>query len=96
MYGQFDFTMLSKLIYESVTFQLCHVIDLYNMQVELEKVLKEKFFLFMFHDICNRCYTLWDALKVPFESIAYGSNIIVTTQDKDVATLMGSRDISLL
>ncbi|GLT56956.1 hypothetical protein SLA2020_299680 [Shorea laevis] len=89
---QFDVLRITRSILEQVTRQKCDLEDLSSLQDRLkEKFSGQKFFLVL-DDIWNKKYGLWDELRKPFLSGAFGSKIIITTRDEDVGKMMKGND----
>ncbi|KDO64038.1 hypothetical protein CISIN_1g0467643mg, partial [Citrus sinensis] len=66
------------------------------LQEKLKNQMSGKKFLLVLGDVWNENYSDWDSLSLPFEAGAPGSQIIVTTRNRDVAAIMGSvRDYPL-
>ncbi|KAF3435158.1 hypothetical protein FNV43_RR22245 [Rhamnella rubrinervis] len=87
-----DVFALSKSIYEAVTMKSpdgC-IKPLFQLQLQLEVLLRNKKFLFVFDDVWNLNYQRWSDLKRPLQSAAHGSKIIVTTRSREIASVMGS------
>ncbi|GKV39811.1 hypothetical protein SLEP1_g47527 [Rubroshorea leprosula] len=89
---QFDVLRITRSILEQVTRQKCDLEDLSSLQDRLkEKFSGQKFFLVL-DDIWNKKYGLWDELRKPFLSGAFGSKIIITTRDEDIGKMMTGND----
>ncbi|KAF3435162.1 hypothetical protein FNV43_RR22249 [Rhamnella rubrinervis] len=83
---------LTESIYEAVAMKSpdsC-IKQLFQIQLHLEELLRNKKFLFVFDDVWNLNYQRWSDLKRPLQSAAHGSKIIVTTRGTDIAAVMGS------
>ncbi|GKV47266.1 hypothetical protein SLEP1_g54180 [Rubroshorea leprosula] len=89
---QFDVLRITRSILEQVTGKKCDLEDLSSLQDRLkEKFSGRKFFLVL-DDIWNKKYGLWDELRKPFLSGAFGSKIIITTRDEDIGKMMKGND----
>ncbi|XP_060671315.1 putative disease resistance RPP13-like protein 1 [Ziziphus jujuba] len=82
---------LTKKIYEKVTnSENCRIEDKFQLQLELSKFLENKKFLIVLDNVWSLNSQSWHELRSPFESAAFGSKILVTTRDENIASGMGS------
>ncbi|KAL7234403.1 hypothetical protein ACSBR1_017913 [Camellia fascicularis] len=86
---ELDIFRISKVILESITNKSCEFKDLNQVQVQLKQNLVGKKILIVLDDVWDKKYNDWNVLKSPFNDGAPGSKIIVTTRDRDVASIMG-------
>ncbi|KAL7234443.1 hypothetical protein ACSBR1_017949 [Camellia fascicularis] len=93
---EFDVLRISKVVLESITSKSCEFKELNQVQVELKKNLVGKKILIVLDDVWDKKYNDWNVLKSPFNDGALGSKIIVTTRDRDVASIMGTVQNHLL
>ncbi|KAL7234396.1 hypothetical protein ACSBR1_017907 [Camellia fascicularis] len=93
---EFDILRISKVILESITSKSCEFKDLNQVQVQLKQNLVGKKILIVLDDIWDKKYNDWNVLKSPFNDGARGSKIIVTTRDRDIASIMGTIQNHLL
>ncbi|CAL9004830.1 unnamed protein product [Prunus brigantina] len=87
---------ITKTILESVTTKPCNTTDLNLLQVELREQLRGNKFLFVLDDLWNENYGDWECLQTPFTLGARGSKVIITTRNKNVASLMKNVPIQFL
>ncbi|CAL5380177.1 unnamed protein product [Camellia sinensis] len=87
---EFDILRISKEILESITSKYCEFEELNQVQVQLKKNLVGKKILIVLDDVWDKKYNDWHVLKSPIDDGAPGSKIIVTTRDRDVASIMGT------
>ncbi|CAL5381830.1 unnamed protein product [Camellia sinensis] len=93
---EFDILKISKVILESITSKSCEFKELNQVQVQLKQNLVGKKILIVLDDVWDKKYNDWNVLKSPFNDGALGSKIIVTTRDRDVASIMGTVQNHLL
>ncbi|KAL7204501.1 hypothetical protein ACSBR2_017556 [Camellia fascicularis] len=93
---EFDILKISKVILESITSKSCEFKELNQVQVQLKQNLVGKKILIVLDDVWDKKYNDWNVLKSPFNDGAPGSKIIVTTRDRDVASIMGTVQNHLL
>ncbi|CAL5331559.1 unnamed protein product [Camellia sinensis] len=84
---------ITKTIYDSVTSQTCSFNNLDQAQVELQKALAGRKFLIILDDVWNEDYSAWNVLKKPFNDGAQGSKVVVTTRNRDIATMMATVEL---
>ncbi|XP_058784899.1 putative disease resistance RPP13-like protein 1 [Vicia villosa] len=63
------------------------------LQDKLQHILTGKKYLLVLDDICNGNADYWEQLLLPFNHGSFGSKIIVTTRDKEVAYVLNSTKI---
>ncbi|KAL7204530.1 hypothetical protein ACSBR2_017576 [Camellia fascicularis] len=93
---EFDTLRISKVILESITSKACEFKELDQVQVQLKQNLIGKKILIVLDDVWDKKYNDWNILKGPFNDGVSGSKIIVTTRDKNVASIMGTVQNHLL
>ncbi|CAL5330707.1 unnamed protein product [Camellia sinensis] len=93
---EFDTMRISKVILESITSKACEFKELNQVQVQLKQNLVGKKILIVLDDVWDKKYNDWNILKAPFNDGVSGSKIIVTTRDRDVASIMGTVQNHLL
>ncbi|XP_060670875.1 putative disease resistance protein At3g14460 [Ziziphus jujuba] len=89
---EFDVFKLTKTIFDQIISgqKDCNIKHPDQLQYELKKVIEGKKFLFVFDDVWNKNYNLWNNLKSQFKFGASGSKIIVTTRDQNIGSAMGT------
>ncbi|GMP41462.1 hypothetical protein CsSME_00011554 [Camellia sinensis var. sinensis] len=87
---EFDTMRISKVILESITSKACEFKELNQIQVQLKQNLIGKKILIILDGVWDKKYNDWNVLKGPFNDGVLGTKIIVTTRDKDVASIMGT------
>ncbi|XP_021803670.1 putative disease resistance RPP13-like protein 1, partial [Prunus avium] len=92
----YDATRITKTLLESVTSRPCNTTNLNLLQVELREQLRGRKFLFVLDDLWNEDYTDLKFLQTPFASGARGSKVIITTRNKNVASIMQNVPIQYL
>ncbi|KAL3750362.1 hypothetical protein ACJRO7_011373 [Eucalyptus globulus] len=92
----FDVLSITKSILEITNPQLARECKTLNsLQDELTKNLSGKKFLVVLDDLWDKNYENWIFLLKPFRSGVKGSKIIVTTRDREVASMVDARLITL-
>ncbi|XP_044490054.1 putative disease resistance RPP13-like protein 1 [Mangifera indica] len=87
----FDVFKITETILEPVTYSSqCKITDLNVLQVKLKEKLAGKRFLLILDDVWNENFMNWDVLKKPFGDGDVRSRIIVTTRNRNVASVMHS------
>ncbi|XP_057511459.1 putative disease resistance RPP13-like protein 1 [Actinidia eriantha] len=61
-----------------------------QVQDQLKNALAGKIFLIVLDDVWDVKYNEWNILKSPFKDGAPGCKVIVTTRDREVASMMGT------
>ncbi|KAF5445497.1 hypothetical protein F2P56_034544 [Juglans regia] len=89
----FDVTVVTKTILQSLTPENCDGKDLNWLQEKLKEKLRGKRFLVILDDVWNKNYHDWTLLRAPFEVGAPRSSIIVTTRDQKVSSLMRNKEV---
>lgn len=85
-----DVLKITKSICESTPdSSVVHLSCLNSIQIKLKKIVgKEEKFLLVLDGMCNENPINWDALKLPFQSAAPGSVIVVTTRSRIVSSIV--------
>ncbi|XP_015951248.1 putative disease resistance RPP13-like protein 1 [Arachis duranensis] len=85
---EFDIVKVTKTIIEVITSSSCNLTDLNLLQLDLkEKLSRQKYFIVL-DDVWNENYSDWDKLLKPFQKGVKGSKILITTRNKNVASLV--------
>ncbi|XP_025635768.1 putative disease resistance RPP13-like protein 1 [Arachis hypogaea] len=85
---EFDVVKVTKTVIEAITSSSCNLTDLNLLQLDLkEKLSRQKFFIVL-DDVWNENYSDWDKLLKPFQKGVKGSKILITTRNKNVASLV--------
>ncbi|XP_029146784.1 putative disease resistance RPP13-like protein 1 [Arachis hypogaea] len=85
---EFDVVKVTKTIIEAITSKSCNLTDLNLLQLDLkEKLSRQKFFIVL-DDVWNEIYDDWNKLLKPFQKGVKGSKILITTRNKNVASLV--------
>ncbi|KAM6579226.1 hypothetical protein CsatA_003000 [Cannabis sativa] len=91
----FDVCKISNIIFGKITGKRNETGELHQLLKDLKDALAGKKFLFVFDDVWNEKYELWDLLKSSFQSGAKGSKVIVTTRNEDIAMKMKTRNVQI-
>ncbi|THG10624.1 hypothetical protein TEA_024592 [Camellia sinensis var. sinensis] len=91
-----DIIRITKAIIESVTSQTCSFYGFEQAQVQLNCALAGRRFLIVLDDVCNTKYSDWSNLKRLFNSGAEGSKVLVTTSNRDVASMMATVELHVI
>nr|XP_048334336.1 putative disease resistance RPP13-like protein 1 [Ziziphus jujuba var. spinosa]XP_048334337.1 putative disease resistance RPP13-like protein 1 [Ziziphus jujuba var. spinosa]XP_048334338.1 putative disease resistance RPP13-like protein 1 [Ziziphus jujuba var. spinosa]XP_048334339.1 putative disease resistance RPP13-like protein 1 [Ziziphus jujuba var. spinosa]XP_048334340.1 putative disease resistance RPP13-like protein 1 [Ziziphus jujuba var. spinosa]XP_048334341.1 putative disease resistan len=86
-----DVSTLTKTIYQEVTgSEISHFKETYELQLKLKKFLGGKRLFLVLDGVWNLNYENWCRLTSPFKFAAFGSKIVVTTRNKQIASKIGS------
>ncbi|XP_058721856.1 putative disease resistance RPP13-like protein 1 isoform X2 [Vicia villosa] len=86
----FDVVGLTKAILKSFHSPVDNETILNLLQQRLQLILAGKKYLLVLDDIWNGNAEFWEQLLLPFNHGSYGSKVIVTTRDKEVANVLKS------
>ncbi|XP_057511359.1 putative disease resistance RPP13-like protein 1 [Actinidia eriantha] len=86
----FDITRITKEIAGYVHVDSSGSKTLDQLQDQLKRTLAGKKFLIVLDDVWDTKYNEWNILKSPFSDGAPGCKVIVTTRDREVASMMGT------
>ncbi|KAK3199401.1 hypothetical protein Dsin_022816 [Dipteronia sinensis] len=90
VFEDFDLVKITKTILQTISYETYDVSDLNNLQVMLREKLIGKKFLLVLDDVWNENYTSWCVLRRPFTTADHGSQVIVTTRNHGVGSIMGT------
>ncbi|XP_057743300.1 putative disease resistance RPP13-like protein 1 [Arachis stenosperma] len=85
---EFDVVKVTKTVIEAITSSSCNLTDLNLLQLDLKKKLSRQKFFIVLDDVWNENYSDWDKLLKPFQKGVKGSKILITTRNKNVASLV--------
>ncbi|XP_065629167.1 putative disease resistance RPP13-like protein 1 [Quercus suber] len=86
----FDILKVTKEILQDITSETSNDDSLNLVQRKLKEQLSGKKFLLILDDVWIENYSDWTKLRLPFESGAPGSKILITTRDANVSSTMGA------
>ena len=90
VFEDFDVTRLIKEILKSAIGSIDENLSVHMLQIHLRELLKDKKFLLVLDDVWNEDHNKWIELKDLLIGGCNGSQIIVTTRNSLVATVMGT------
>ncbi|XP_016184669.1 putative disease resistance RPP13-like protein 1 [Arachis ipaensis] len=85
---EFDVVKVTKTVIEAITSSSCNLTDLNLLQLDLKEKLSRLKFFIVLDDVWNENYSDWDKLLKPFQKGVKGSKILITTRNKNVASLV--------
>ena len=86
----FDVVRLTKEIIDRLGYSSANGEDLSLLQQQLHQRVAGTRYLLVIEDVLNGSGECWEQLLLPFNHGSFGSKIIVTTRDKEVAEVMKS------
>ncbi|KAL0006970.1 hypothetical protein SO802_008472 [Lithocarpus litseifolius] len=86
----FDILRVTRELLQDITSETCNDDSLNLVQRKLEVQLSDKKFLLILDDVWIENYSDCTKLRLPFESGAPGSKILITTRDANVSSTMGA------
>ncbi|MCH95133.1 CC-NBS-LRR resistance protein, partial [Trifolium medium] len=89
----FDLVSLTQSILRSIHSSAADSEDLEILQHQLQQRLTGKRYLLVLDDVWNKNGNMWEHLLLLFSRQSSGSRIIVTTRDKEVASIIGSTQL---
>jgi len=84
----FDIVKVTKAMIEEVTKMPCNLNNLNSLQLELTEKMINKKFLIVLDDVWIEDCDCWSSLTKPFLSGMWGSKILVTTRNENVAAVI--------
>ncbi|KAK9068116.1 hypothetical protein SSX86_012227 [Deinandra increscens subsp. villosa] len=93
---EFDSFAISKVIFQSVTWENKDFADLNLLQVALRDHLMGKRFLLVLDDVWSESYDDWETLVGPFHACPPGSKIIMTTRKDQLLRHLGCNHLNRL
>ncbi|XP_057742585.1 putative disease resistance RPP13-like protein 1 [Arachis stenosperma] len=96
---EFDDVKVTKTIIEAMTSNSCNLTDLNLLQHDLKEKLSGQKFFIVLDDVWNENYDDWNTLLKPFQKGIKGSKILITTRNKNVASVVQTvspHELSLL
>ncbi|XP_021297142.1 putative disease resistance protein At3g14460 [Herrania umbratica] len=85
----FDVMKITRMILEAITRHIPEGSDLNLLQSRLRESLAGKRFLLVLDDVWNEDIKKWDLLRTPLNDGGWGSKILITTRNAEVADVMG-------
>ncbi|XP_057742149.1 putative disease resistance RPP13-like protein 1 [Arachis stenosperma] len=85
---EFDIVKVTKTIIEAITSSSCNLTDLNLLQHDLKEKLSRQKFCIVLDDVWNENYDDWNTLLKPFQKGVKGSKILLTTRNKNVASVV--------
>ena len=86
----FDILRVTKEILQDITSKTCNDDNLNLVQRKLKEKLSGWKFLLILDDVWIENYSDWTELRLPLESGAHGSKILITTRETNVSSTMGA------
>ncbi|KEH33089.1 putative disease resistance RPP13-like protein 1 isoform X2 [Medicago truncatula] len=89
----FDLVHLTRSILRQFHLSAAYSEDLEILQRQLQQIVTGKKYLLVLDNICSGKAECWEMLLLPFSHGSSGSKMMVTTHDKEVASIMGSTQL---
>ncbi|XP_021904925.1 putative disease resistance protein RGA1 [Carica papaya] len=87
----FDEIRIAKAILESIIDSTPNLVELENLLQAIQQSIKNKKFLLVMDDVWNEDSSQWECFQNSLKCGLRGSKILVTTRNKSVANIMGTR-----